>query len=249
MRKKRLDVRREELEHWKWEREFRQEAMIEEQEKYRKGQVEINRRFPAVAEIITAAPLNSLYDELQGRRDLPAAGSTSVNPEWLAHIHVTVSGRGNIGLLKDEKIVWPRLLLRTNFIDHHDKSEDLLDRARKLALAPQRNQEELAEVLTSLDRAVRVCEEQLDQEIRTSVADPDCNPRHYIEGRRFLKQVVDTTFILEKPNAADFLVPLQGKTVAELVAHMKKKGLHFAPATVGCESSYVSLHIGPWPTR
>jgi hypothetical protein len=238
VREKRLEVRRKELEHWKWEREFRQQAILDEQENYRKAQVEINRRFPPVAEIITAGPLNSLYDELQGRPDLPAAGSTAVDAAWLAHIHVTVSGRANIGLLKDEKIIWPELLLRADFADEQETIEKLLARAKELVMSGSADQKAMAPLLRDLDAAVQACEER----INASVNDAAHNPRHYIEGKRFLNQVVDARFMLANPDAASFLTPLQGKTVAELVAHMKRKGLHFAPATVGCEGSYVALH-------
>ena len=48
--------------------------------------------------------------------------------------------------------------------------------------------------------------------------------------------------MLERPDAAYYLTPLQGRTVAELVAHMKKNGVRFAAATVGCERYYVALH-------
>jgi len=240
VRDKRLETRRKELEHWKWEREFRQAAMLAEQENYRKGQVEYNSRFPAPAEIYTAAPLNSLCDDLKQRPELPG-GSTPVEAEWLANVHVTASGRGNIGLLKGDKILWPRLLLRDGYADERGTIEDLLTRGKKLALAHQRNQEEMSKVLDDLEAAVRACQARLDQEI-ASANDPDCNPRHQIELMKFLREVINATFILRKPDAAVYFVPLQGKTVAELVAHMNSKGLSFAPATVGCERYYIALH-------
>jgi hypothetical protein len=243
VRQKKLETRRKELEHWEWERDFRAAAFTRDQERRRQVQVEYNRAFPAVGEIITAKPLDSLYDELQKRPELPAAGSTKVEVEWLARVHVTVSGRGNIGLLKGDKIVWPRLLLRPDFADHRDKIEQLLARGKELALAKERDQAEMAEVLDGLERAVRECDARLNQEIRRGESDPDCNPRHQIEVMSFLKQVIDATFILRKPEAAYYLTtPLEGKTVADLVAHMKKNGLRFAPATAGSERYYVALH-------
>ena len=111
-----------------------------------------------------------------------------------------------------------------------------------LAVAKNRNEEQLAETLSGLESAVRAAQARLDQEIRAGVGDPDCNPRHQIEALKFLRQVTDATFILEKPDAAYYLAPPEGNTVAELVAYMKKNGLHFAPATVGGERYYVALH-------
>jgi hypothetical protein len=242
VRQKKLVTRRQELEHWEWERDFRKNELNRQLERERERQVEYNRNFPSAAEITGAGPLVSLYDELKKRPDLPAEGSTKVEAEWLRQIHVTVSGRGNIGLLKGDKIIWPRLLFRPSFGDDRDRIEMLLERAKKLALAKDRDQEKLDQTLDGLESAVRACQARLDREIHDGVNDPDCNPRHQIEGLKFLRQVTDATFILEKPDAAYYLNPLQGNTVAELVGYMKKNGLTFAPATVGCERAYVALH-------
>jgi hypothetical protein len=242
VRQKKLETRRKELEHWEWERDFRKNELNRQLERIRERQVEYNRMFPSVAEITGAGPLNSLFDELQRRQALPAAGSMKVEQEWLKQIHVTSGGRANIGLLKGDKVLWPRLLYRSNFADDREQMERLLDRAKVLAMAKQRNEEELHGTLDQLESAVRVCETRLDQEIRAGVGDPDCNPRHQIEVMKFLRQVTDATFVLERPDAAYYLNPVQGNTVAEMVAHMKKNGLRFAPATVGSERAYVALH-------
>jgi len=242
VRQKKLVTRRQELEHWKWEREFRKNELNEQLERERERQVDYNRNFPSQTEIAGAGPLNSLCDELKKRPELPAAGSTKVEAEWLQHVHINSGGRGNVGMLKGDKVIWPRLLFRPSFADDRDKIEQLLDRAKRLALAKDRSQEEMAATLGDLESAVRACEARLDREIREGVGDPDCNPRHQIEGMKFLRKVTDATFILEKPDAAYYLTPLEGNTVAELVAYMKKNGLQFAPATLGCERYYYALH-------
>ncbi len=237
-----LEVHRKELEHWEWVRDFRAAAFINQLDRERKTQVEYNRRVPQLSEIITGAPLNSLCKELELRPELPAAGSTTIDEECLLHINLTVSGRGNAGMLKGDKILWPRLLLRAKFADDRQKIEDLLTRGKKLALGRKTSQEKMAEVLDGLEAAVRTCQARLDQEIRAGLNDADCNPCHWIETNRFLKEVVDATFILKRSDAATYFEAPEGKTVADLVAYMKMKGLHFAPAAVDDERYYVALH-------
>jgi hypothetical protein len=242
VRQEHLVTRAKELQYWEWERDFRTNEYNRQLERVRERQVVYNMNFPAVGEIITAKPLNSLRDELVKRPNLPAAGSTPVEAEWLAHIHVTVSGRDNIGLLKDDRILWPRLLFRKSFTEDREKVEQQMLRAKELALSTDRDQAEMARVLDDLEKTIRCCERRLDEEMRAGVEDPECSPRHQIDARKFFRQLTDTVFLLEKPDAAAYLAPLQGRTVAELVAHMKKNGLSFAPATVGCERYYVALH-------
>lgn len=238
VRQKKLETRRLELEHWEWERDFRLHALNREQKSLREAQVEYNRNFPPLTQILAAGSLNSLLDELVKRPELPAAGSTPLDADGLAHVHVTVDGRGNIGLLKDDKISWPQILLRSDFADDRERMAQLLARAKEQVLVSQSK----PEVLHDLRAVVKVCDTRLGEEIRNGTSDAGWNTRHYIEGLRFLKQVGDAIFLLEKPDAAFYLKPLEGKTVAELVAYMKKEGVRFAPATEGCERYYVALH-------
>jgi hypothetical protein len=244
VRQEHLVTRKKELEYLEWERDFRNMSYNNELRRERERKVEYNLKYTAQSEIYTAMPLNSLYGELKMKRPelLGEAGSIQIEPDVLEHIHVTVSGRANIGLLKDDRIIWPRLFFRSSFREYREKFEEQLLRAKELALAQDRNQADLAQVLDDLQHTIRVCRERLDREIKSGFDDPDCNPCHQINGMRFLERLTDTIFALEKPDAAYYLKPLQGKTVAELVTNMKKSGLQFAPATVGCERYYVALH-------
>ncbi len=244
VRQEHLVTRKKELEYMEWERDFRKNEYNRQLERIRERQVEYNLKHVAESEIYTAKPLNSLFGELKRKPAdlLGEAGSIQIEPDVLDHIHVTVSGRANIGLLKDDHIIWPRLFFRSSFRDDREKFEQQLARAKELALVQDRNQAELAEVLDGLEKTIRLCRERLDREIRAGIDDPDCNPTHQINGMRFLERLKDTIFALEKPDVAYYMKPLQAKTVADLVTQMKKNGLQFAPATVGCERSYVALH-------
>jgi hypothetical protein len=241
VRQDKLVTRRLQLEHWEWECDLLAGSRNRERERVRQAEVERGRTFPPLTEILAAVSLNSLRDELVKRPDLPAAGSTPVEAEWLAHVHVTVDGRGNAGLLKGDKIFWPQLLLRADFADSRAKIKQLLDSAKKQVLGSPGFVQVNPEVLRELRQCVAGCRERVHAEIRRGDT-PGWGWRHFIGAKRFLQEVDDTIFLLERPDAAYYLSPLRGSTVAELVAHMKKEGVRFAPATVGCERAYIALH-------
>jgi hypothetical protein len=121
--------------------------------------------------------------------------------------------------------------------------EQLLAQAKAQILGSQPRADPA--LLADLRGRVAACLDRCDREFRKmglGYADPAWNTRHFVEAKRFLRQLDDAIFGMEQPDAAYYLNPLQGQTVAELAAYMKKNGIRFAPATVGCERYYVSLH-------
>jgi hypothetical protein len=65
--------------------------------------------------------------------------------------------------------------------------------------------------------------------------------------RRFVNQLDSTVAALKKADAAALFVPrwaTEGTSVAELIRHMAKFKLQFAPAPKGAEESYAALHRG-----
>jgi hypothetical protein len=242
VRQVKIQTRRLQLEHWAWERDFRAEVLERERERVYKAEIERARQLPPLTEILAAVPHNRILDELRKRPDLPNTGSIKVEAEWLAHIHVTVDGRGNMGLLKDDRIFWPQLLMRSDFTQTREKIDKLLALAKQQAIEPQRHARIDPELLRELRQRVAACMKRINNEVASGVEDTAWNARHYIESRRFLRHVSDAIFVLEKPNAAMYLNPLRGATVAKLIEHMKKEGIRFAPATVGCERHYIALH-------
>jgi hypothetical protein len=238
VRRAKLETRHLQLEHWEWEREFLAGAGERQRERVRKAEVERGRNFPPLTEILAAIPLNNLLDDLIKQPQLPLAGSVAVQPEWLAHVHVTVDGRGNIGLLKEDTLYWPQLLLRSDFAAERERIDQLFTQAKEQTLSTRRD----PALLLQLRRRVAACQEHIRSETKRGTNDADWSPRHYIDAKRFLGEVDGALMVLERPDAAYYLSPLQGNTVAEVVASMKKSGIRFAPATVGCERFYVALH-------
>lgn len=242
VRRDKLKTRRLQLEHWAWELEFKAEVHNRERERIYKAELERARTLPPQTEILDAVSLNRIFDELCQRPDLHRGGSTKVETEWLAHIHVTVDGRGNVGLLKGDRIFWPELLTRSDFVPFRDPINQLLMRAKEQALATQNHARIDPSLLLELRQCLAKCRDHLDRERKdTGHPDPAWNQRHFTEASRFLRQVKDTIPVLEKPNAAMYFNSLRGGTVAELVEYMKKEGISFAAATEGCDQYYIAL--------
>lgn len=238
-RRSRLVTRRLQMEHWAWERDFRAERLKLERENVLKAEIERARTLPPLTEILAAIPHNKILDDLLQRPDLPREDSVKVDAEWLSHIHASVDGHENMGLLKDDRIFWPQLLTRSDFAPTCDKIEKLFAQAKEQVQSDPRI---ASKTLYELRQCLAECRKHFYEEWARPDVDPAWNSGHFTETNRFLKDVHAAVRTLESPNAAMLLNPLRGATVAELVAHMKKKGIRFAPATVGCDTYYIALH-------
>ncbi|HZU34938.1 MAG TPA: hypothetical protein VFA18_03465 [Gemmataceae bacterium] len=241
VRQEKLVTYRQKLEYVEWEREFRTEMAHKERERIEAREREYAVKSPTMGEIMEGTPLNTLLDQLAEKPVRFADGSTAVDQEALQHIHVTVDGKGNVGMLKGERIFWPQLLLRPDFAELRKNFERLLKKAKAELDSGISSQVDVM-VLHDLQQQVTEFDARAKHELLTGTFDPECNDRNYVEARRFLNQVRDTLEGLKQPEAAYYLKSLQGKTVAELVAYMHKHGIRFAPGTFGCERYYKMLH-------
>jgi hypothetical protein len=245
-RYKQLALHKAELEHCEWVRDFRLNWTNRAKESQSKSEIDRSRNLYAdPSEIFQARPLNSLYDKLRLRRDLPTEGSTPVEADWLSHINTTVvDGRGNAGLLKLAKLPWPTLLRQPEFRQERERINELFQRARELQLSTERDSDALFDVVKEMRGLVNGLQTRLPQLLQAHRYDPDWGARYYGEATTFVReQLPATVMILEKDDQSFLLQPLQGKTVAELVQYMAKKGVRFAPATKGGESHYIALHL------
>lgn len=238
VRRSKLETRRLQLEHWAWERDFRAEVDRRKRERIHKAYLERARTDPPQTEIVAAIPHNRIFDELRQLPDYPRENSVKVEAEWLSHIHVSVSGHENMGLLKDDRIFWPQLLTRSDFAPTCEKIQQLFNKAKEQAFQTRID----PKLLYELRQCVAECRKHFYEEWSRDIVDPAWNSGHFTETNRFLKDMHAAVRTLERPDAATLLAPLRGATVAELVAYMKKEGIRFAPATVGCDRAYISLH-------
>jgi hypothetical protein len=242
VRKKRLEYRRLEIEQWEWTRDIMAGAGNRERQRILQAQVEHSRNRPPLVEILTATPLNNLLDELKSKPDLAAAGAIQVEPNWLEHINVSVDGRGNVGLLKGQRVFWPQLFYLPEFVADRDKIDQLLARCKEQALVTGGAARVDPGMIRELNRAVDECQKHVKKAIRSGVLDADYSIRDLMEATKHLDLVEASIAVFTKPDAAFYFISLRGATVGELVANMSKEGVHFAPATAGGERYYQALH-------
>ena len=239
VKREKLVTRRLELEHWAWERKFIPRAYEEQKELSHDMEIRRVVKDARPAEIYSGAALNTIVKELLQMSDRLSQGdSVPVEQEWLAHVHIN-SGNGNSGLLKADKVSWPLLVLgRPDLADDRHEIEHLLNDAKTAVVA---RGETPATELIALRRKVDSLEGRLKSEVRQGGAE-DWRPGQYVAALRSLNELKDSLAILERPDAATYLNPLKGRTVAELVQFMKSNGLSFAPATWGDERFYSALY-------
>src|SRR5207253_647781 len=74
---------------------------------------------------------------------------------------------------------------------------------------------------------------------------PKLPTKDYIAAKRFLVQLNDGLRLLSQPDAENYFngrYAPRAETVADLIDHMTKEGLKFAPAVPGDETAYENLH-------
>jgi hypothetical protein len=240
VKRAKLETRRKELEHREWERDFLSGSLERERQRVQATEEERARKHPPLTEILSAKSLNDLLDHLQRQGDLAVSGSVRVEAEWLPHIHFTSAQGGNLGLLKDKTLFWPLLLRRSDFRAECKGMDDTVALLKKQLLA--KGYVEADDLIAALGQLAEL-QKQVRQQVRATSADaPVWSPSTFIEAQRYLGDLKDAFSLLKHKEAAFYLNPLQGRTVAELVQYMKSNGLRFARATDGCERHYLALH-------
>lgn len=245
VRRERLTTRRAELVQWEWERDFQAASFNRREARYFRSALQRSLA-PTVStgEIVNAVSLNALFTALKARPELPAAGSTPINPEILANIVFNVDGRGNAGLLKQNRLRWPQLLYRAEYKDDRAAITQLFKHARELGISEKADSEEMAQTLHDLRHRLHDLRGRFTQAMRSpsNQFDPDWSTTYCRLAQNFFEDVESSIRLLGKPNANFYLTSLQGKTVAELVTYMKNKGITFDRGIEGCEASYKALH-------
>jgi hypothetical protein len=188
------------------------------------------------AEIYSAAPLNRLFKRLVDAGKLNQRPNVPLDSSTLAPINLTdKQTRGNIGLLRrGRKLSWPAVLLTPPFDQTSKTLTETLTEAVKLLEAGKLPP---AATLNEAERLRKALVDRLGEQIDTVRA-------RYFEGKRYLDHLAEALRALRGPQAVNHFngtwAP-RGKNVAELLEHMRKHGLQFAPATPGDESAYAAL--------
>ena len=194
---------------------------------------------PPLTEVWSGRSLNALLRHVIAQQGQGARGpNVRLSADTLKSINPTAGDtRGNVGLLKDQgKLQWPQPLLNGAF---KEAREDLNRHMKQAFNSIQVNNSPDDSTLSDLQADLKKLQASLDDNI--SVLSPD----QYVEARRYVKLLNNTITALKDRNVVNIINgawALKGKNVAELVQHMRDKGLWFAPATPGDESAYTSLY-------
>jgi hypothetical protein len=191
---------------------------------------------PPLSEVLSGKALNDLLTHLLRSESAPQA--VPLAEDVVGKINVTGGrGDGNLGVLKNHsRSAWPAAVQRlANAKADRERFDAQLSQAVHQAVSVRLDVAVLKELEGALDR--------LEAQVAGNVA--DLSPAQYLEARRYLNGLRSGLKVLQRPDAAQYLLGenvARGATVAELVRHMAERGMQFAPATTGDEAAYVALH-------
>jgi hypothetical protein len=204
----------------------------------RAAELEVARKGPGEPEILSGHALNVLLRSIQEAGSLSRGPNVELAEDTLKHVNVTGgTSAGNAGLLKGGvKLAWPEGLQGDGF----DTAGKRLTRNLKLAVDTLKDKEPLPEaLLKDIKGDFKAMNDRLNES-----AD-ELSPSQYIEARRFLNQLGAAIKVLSDPKVANYFNNTwnaRGGNVAELVSHMTKAGLTFAPAAPGDEAAYRAVY-------
>jgi len=193
-------------------------------------------------EVWSGKALNDLLASIEkaGPSRLKEGPNVGLEDETLKSLNLTSgSGGGNAGLLrklldKDYRLNWPEALTEAPY---EKMTKDLEKDMRAAALEIYQG----GDVAADKKRDIRSLYDAIEKKFNDSA--DDLSPSQYIEAKRYLNQVKAAVRALSDTNVKKYLDKnntwnAKGKTVAELVDHMSKSGLKFAPAADGDQGAY-----------
>ena len=204
------------------------------------GSAAVPGQEPPPGEVYLGKALNGLLQQLvaahsQGRR----GPKVTLDAALLAHINLTSERGGNFGLLKNGgKLNWPPIFADKSFRGDRARTEEIIGTAlRQLRTDPTKplGNPMTEELAATVKRLLGSLMEKVG----------DLSPSEYITARRHLNRLQDAVRVLGNPDAAKYLdgtYAARGETMADLVEHMKRQGLRFAPAVPGEEKAYQALY-------
>jgi hypothetical protein len=196
---------------------------------------------PPVTEVYSGKALNDLLTNLKNLRRRAVHGPRiPLDPDMLTHINVRGHGSGNLGLLKHGgRFAWP---LGLRDLQPADSARDVRNLLKTKAIEAVR-QAESGEVSAGLLKDLRHNVGKLRRLLVRNIT--ALSTGRYIEAKRFLNHFDEAIQALGQTDAGhtfDRTYTARGKTVEQLVDHMARHGLTFAPAVLGEEAAYRALH-------
>jgi hypothetical protein len=202
---------------------------------------------PSPLDLGSGRTLNDFLHQAQILRELSfPKEKVPLRKDILSSVNV-VSARDtrSPALLKNEgKLNWPEALRGAEFQTHRELLDTVLPKAIQEAGRGRVNMDQLQEIQEAVGKieeelARQKAEEQKTSEIRKLPT------TEYIKTKRFVAQLGEAVRVLGQPEAKNYFngkYAARGETITELVDHMTREGLKFAPALPGDEAGYEALH-------
>ncbi len=241
VRQERVVTRRKMFDEYLYERE-KAPTPEDERQRHALEQLERSRNNPPITEVYSGKALNDILEDLRKLPSKPEAGNLvniqqlPLDEDGLKHINVTVGG-GSIGLLKnDGRLDWPVALSGPEIKEQRERINSLAQAAVRQA---EFNGQVDPGTITQLTNDVA----SINRQLRTGGGDLPFDL--YTGAKTFLNNLDDAIRASRQRDVGNYFTgkfALRAKTVPELVEHMVKQGLRFAPAVPGDEQAYVALH-------
>jgi len=204
------------------------------------------RKDPPATEIWSGTSLNELLRSIRkvGRNNLKSGPQVDLSDVNLDSVNLTdKTGQGNAGMLKAETkdgklaLYWPSAFETAGFAE---PARQLTQSLSEAVAALKKKEKPAATTLKDVQNNYRI----LSDKLAATASTDELSPSQYIEAKRYLRQLDQAIKALNDPKASNYFDDwkAKGRTVAELVDHMTKNGLDFAPATSGDESAYSALY-------
>jgi len=204
------------------------------------------RKDPPATEVWSGTSLNELLRSIRktGRNNLKSGPQVDLSDVNLDSVNLTdKSGQGNAGMLKPETkdgklaMSWPSAFETPGFAE---PAKQLTQSLSEAVAALKKKEKPAATTLKDVQNNYNVLKDKLAANASTD----ELSPSQYIEARRYLRQLDQAIKALNDPKASNYFDDwkAKGRTVSELVDHMTKNGLEFAPAAPGDEAAYSALY-------
>jgi hypothetical protein len=204
------------------------------------------RKDPPATEIWSGTSLNELLRSIQkvGRNNLKSGPQVDLSDVNLDAVNLTdKTGQGNAGMLKAETkdgklaMYWPSAFETPGF---SEPAKQLTQSLSEAVAALKKKEKPASTTLKDVQNNYRI----LSDKLTATASTDELSPSQYIEAKRYLRQLDQAIKALNDPKASNYFDDwkAKGRTVSELVDHMMKNGLSFAPATSGDEAAYSALY-------
>jgi len=200
------------------------------------------RKDPPDTEIYSASALNTLLRSVNTASKLNRGPNIPLEEEILRNINLSGgTSPGNIGMLKDAwKADWKPDFPEALMADGLEETRATLVKSLRSAVNTLKDKGELTRAMRN---DIRGAYDALLQKLNET--DSELTPSQSIDAPKFMNQLSSAIKSLSDSKAVNYFNNTwnaKGKNVAELVDHMNREGLRFAPSAPGDEAAYRALY-------